>query len=169
MSQKPFTRTMRIVIVGPLVLAALGCGTKTARQVSPFAEPTGGAVLRVENHGFGSAQIYLIWNDTVPVPLGAVEPTGSRIWTLPPSRVEDGPVLRNGSFRLEARFHPAHNVSLGPVRLVSDGSQWVWRLGHDIALATFVVLDGEGPPVCLPRGPIVCLAASGRVGERYAG
>ncbi|MEJ2207083.1 MAG: hypothetical protein P8170_23630 [Gemmatimonadota bacterium] len=168
MSQKPFSRTPRVVTLGLLVLGALGCATARTTHESPSTGPAESAVLRVENHGFSSAQIHLVWNDTVRIPLGSVEPAGNRIWTLPPAGVRDGPGARSGSFRLEARFRPARNVSLGPVRLVADGSQWVWQLKHDRALATFVVLDGDGPPVCLPRGPIVCLAASGGIGGRQA-
>lgn len=139
MSQKPFIRTVCVVTAAAGVLGAIGCGSRMTTQESPFTEPAERALLRVENHSFDAAQVYLIWNTTTRIPLGPVEAMDSRIWTLPPRRVADGPGLRNASFRLEARFHPSRDVFQSPAHLLADGSQWIWQLENDMAFASLVV------------------------------
>ena len=101
MSQKPFIRTLCVATVAVGVLGTGGCGTTMTTQESPFTEPEQSALLRVENHSFDAAQVYLIWNTTMRVPLGSVEAMDSRIWKLPPRRVadEDAEAYRHDSLK----------------------------------------------------------------------
>jgi hypothetical protein len=144
MSRKPIIRTVGVVSVLLGALGTAGCATRTARYAPLFNEPLEGAALRVENHSFKAAHVYLIWNNTLRIPLGPVEPMDSRTWTLPPRRIADGPGLRNASFRLEARFHPTRDVFTSPVRLLADGREWSWQLENIMAFSTLVVRRTRG-------------------------
>ena len=131
------TKTVALLVAATAIAA---CAGGNATLESPFTEQGAErAVLRVDNHSFMDARVYLIWNGTMRVPLGAVESMDSRTWELPPPRIAEGSGLRNGSFRLEARFSPSRDVSTSPLRLLSDGRQWIWQLENDMSFASLVI------------------------------
>jgi hypothetical protein len=96
------------------------------------------AELRVENSSFADARVYLVWNETMQIPLGPVEAMSSRTWDLPPRSIPQKS-LRNGSFRLEVRFLGTRERHASPSRLLSDGETWIWQLHNDMAFASLIV------------------------------
>jgi hypothetical protein len=115
----------------------LGCATVS--HGSPFdPDLQGRAELSVENASFSDARLYLIWNETMQMPLGAVEAMSTRTWALPPRSIPEKS-LRNGSFRLEARFLGTRERFTSPSRLLSDGEVWIWQLHNDMAFSSLVV------------------------------
>ena len=132
-------RTLQTMVVLIASTAVLGCAGGSSTLESPFSWPAAETtMLRVENHSFVDARVYLIWNGTMRVPLGAVESMDSRTWELPPKRIAEGSGLRNGSFRLEARFSPSRDVASSELRLLADGTQWIWQLENNMSFATLV-------------------------------